>query len=974
MLNGRESLIRLVGRRRRFLPNRETLLSTPVGARGGGGTVVAENAEDDKKLVACKEEREFGNENSPPKELVTCPVCGREVSGENGVINSHLDACLSRGTKRKLIQQTLLQSNFWSPSKTQAGLEQIENGVCDTNPDDHLVRNAVYALPFSIASEENDTNRHGSSMESVVETDKDGLSENPINDDRVNHKTDRTLLLTPKNEFPKGQMDLTIDEISGATLDTFIVGRRFSDEKELHLGASIFLLRDPENPKDPNAIKVISADCGGGKMLGFLPRELAQYLSPLIEKCCLSFEGCVSAVPEDPFGCVPIQIVCCKGILHGDKEYEAVEAVNCLWKHVVESTKNYSPSMAKYQQNFCLLIREVLRSNPHLFTDDEINFMESFMSLPNDSQKIFIRLYTRKGPWFRMSHISYSDVLDPQEAVKCLSATGYVCSLEDTDTDGLHDNHIEEMLNLLIISELRDVLCKLKKRIPNCNHLTRKKNLIESLLSSYKDGLCPSLPSMVLDKTGACVWISSKAESLLWRAERLFFLNSEQDLSAFLLVDLGIVKYPTYNCMISGQIFSDRDDLLVYEEAIGVAQLMDEALEGNNDELVLRCIKMADSCISCSSMKGVKSSTSESMATFLSCFTASWVYSKVVSLGVSFFERERRYSDAINLLKRLLNCRTCDGRRGYWTLRLSVNLEHLGCPNESLAVAEDGLQDPWVRAGSKMALQRRVLRLGKPPRRWKTPTFSASIRRKIPEVHVQGRPLNCDVGMKNRFYGEDGEQCGVEQLALQYYAGEGGGWHGVHTESGIWLTIFGLLMWDIIFSDVPDVFRTRFQTAPLDLETESFFLVRKSCIESHLQKIHAGMAEEILISSWESHMGTACRGVNWNRHSLSELRAAVTCTGGPCLAALCRHLAQDYRSWSSGMPDLLLWRFHGEYSGEAKLVEVKGPRDQLSEQQRAWLLFLMDCGFNTEICKVKPLPKPADASDTLLCCKSGIQI
>ncbi|THG00771.1 hypothetical protein TEA_018247 [Camellia sinensis var. sinensis] len=34
-------------------------------------------------------------------------------------------------------------------------------------------------------------------------------------------------------------------------------------------------------------------------------------------------------------------------------------------------------------------------------------------------------------------------------------------------------------------------------------------------------------------------------------------------------------------------------------------------------------------------------------------------------------------------------------------------------------------------------------------------------------------------------------------------------------------------------------------------------------------------------------------------------------------------------------------------SGEAKIVEVKGPRDRLSEQQRAWLLFLMDCGFNT---------------------------
>ncbi|THG00761.1 hypothetical protein TEA_018237 [Camellia sinensis var. sinensis] len=145
-------------------------------------------------------------------------------------------------------------------------------------------------------------------------------------------------------------------------------------------------------------------------------------------------------------------------------------------------------------------------------------------------------------------------------------------------------------------------------------------------------------------------------------------------------------------------------------------------------------------------------------------------------------------------------------RRGYWTLRLSIDLEHLGCLNESLSVAEDGFLDPRVRASSRTTLQR-VLRLGKPPRRKKTPSFSESVKRKITE----GRPLNCKTGMKSRFYGEDKEQCGVGQLPMQYYVGAGGGWQGVHTESGIWLTIFGLLLWDIIFSDVPDVFRTRFQ-------------------------------------------------------------------------------------------------------------------------------------------------------------------
>lgn len=93
-----------------------------------------------------------------------------------------------------------------------------------------------------------------------------------------------------------------------------------------------------------------------------------------------------------------------------------------------------------------------------------------------------------------------------------------------------------------------------------------------------------------------------------------------------------------------------------------------------------------------------------------------------------------RFNDAINLLRRLLSCFTCDSRRGYWTLRLSIDLEHMGCPSESLSVAEGGLLDSWVRAGSRVALQRRVLRLGKPPRRWKIPSFSESIKRKITEV------------------------------------------------------------------------------------------------------------------------------------------------------------------------------------------------------------------------------------------------
>ncbi|KAK8937605.1 hypothetical protein KSP40_PGU002904 [Platanthera guangdongensis] len=144
-----------------------------------------------------------------------------------------------------------------------------------------------------------------------------------------------------------------------------------------------------------------------------------------------------------------------------------------------------------------------------------------------------------------------------------------------------------------------------------------------------------------------------------------------------------------------------------------------------------------------------------------------------------------RYHDAIKLLRELLNSIMYDSRRGYWALRLSIDLEHLGHFNESLSIAEKGVDDPWIRAGSKMALQRRI--------------------------SISGRPLKNEIGEKSLFYGTDNELCGVEKLALQYYAEEGGGWQGIHSESGIWTTIFGLLMWGVIFSDVPNVFRSKFQ-------------------------------------------------------------------------------------------------------------------------------------------------------------------
>jgi len=76
-------------------------------------------------------------------------------------------------------------------------------------------------------------------------------------------------------------------------------------------------------------------------------------------------------------------------------------------------------------------------------------------------------------------------------------------------------------------------------------------------------------------------------------------------------------------------------------QAIEVAQIMNEALDANKTDVVLRCIKIAESRVS--TVLPIENLTSESVSTFRHLFTAPWVYSKVITLGISFLEQERRY-------------------------------------------------------------------------------------------------------------------------------------------------------------------------------------------------------------------------------------------------------------------------------------------------------------------------------------------
>ncbi|KAL3329489.1 hypothetical protein AABB24_036529 [Solanum stoloniferum] len=457
ILKGRESLIRLIGRRRRFL-RRRSLITSSV------------------PQIGCKEDKdevntESGNGNgNGDEEWVDCPVCGKKVRGEEAVINSHLDKCLARGTKRKLSQCTLFQLKFCTrpevtASSIDSNLTRTEFGSSANDGNIHALasemrnsdvsknnvqdesssssvsltlttsRSNIFTRNSSICNRvdraENldglpdfdDECKPLSGAKSMQIVGLEGFPQHQISDNAIDNFTGSLLSLS-ENRTPTCEEPLEDDDNSKILLDTFIVGRKFADDTELIIGAMVMLSRDSKNVKDPNAIKVLTKDTGHSKGLGFIPRELAQYVSPLIDNFQMRFEGHITSIPQHPHAVVPIQIYSSSIASFGEKDSSSLQEFNSFRRNALcaaEFSKTHPPIPAKYQHNLLLLLKEVLKINAHLFAEGEKTLLKAFLSLSDDSQRLFARLYARKGPWFRTASISYAEICDYKEAVKDLS-------------------------------------------------------------------------------------------------------------------------------------------------------------------------------------------------------------------------------------------------------------------------------------------------------------------------------------------------------------------------------------------------------------------------------------------------------------------------------------------------------------------------------------------------------------------------
>ncbi|CAL8261452.1 unnamed protein product [Merluccius merluccius] len=636
-----------------------------------------------------------------------------------------------------------------------------------------------------------------------------------------------------------------------------------------------------------------------------------------------------------------------------------------------------------YLRNFQTVLEAVLENEDdrELFNQEDLSSIHAFEKLSVMGQKLYVRLFQRKLKWLQVNKLDYDEIssdLGPvaQELVEC----GFL----ETEND-LQD--LGEVLDLLLSPDLKS----LAKTFHLSSSITHKQQLVDGLLrlsrqkslftlAAGQNNIGAVLLKRAKQLAGSCVRLQRGPRAMFSRVLLLFSLTDSVEeeevasggqgqLYTILLVNSGRLAFPDYTVQRSARLFQDRDDLIRYEAAMRALQEVITAMQGGQWVEAFDFYTTAKTAWQ--ELRNTHDvSHQEQLPVFLRCFTTGWAYTRILSRGVEILQRQRCYKEAVEELRSLLAQTVyCPDSRGRWWDRLALNLhQHLKQPDQAICAIRDGLSDPLVRTGHQLSLHQRAVRMKESPSMKKhvltlkdLPTIDVQ---DVTHVTIRGQLFPHEGGTGKSVFlmpAEDqGEEhrnatimCSVEELSLAHYRKQGFD-QGIHGEGSTFSTLFGLLLWDVIFMEgIPDVFRNPYQTCPLDLFTDCFYGNRREPIETRLQLLREASVEllhSMLEDVWTCHMGKACSLVNWERFSsLQQAQSLVSCLGGAFLAGMITRMAKDYRHCRAGLPDLVVW---STCANSYKLVEVKGPTDRLSQKQQIWLDELQKLGADVEVCHV----------------------
>ena len=521
-------------------------------------------------------------------------------------------------------------------------------------------------------------------------------------------------------------------------------------------------------------------------------------------------------------------------------------------------------------------------------------------SLP--AQRLYVRLISRKGPVFRSDRLRYEEIGTVSAPAAELEAAGLLAIDRPSD--------LRAAVGLLRRDELLGALAAEGVGRPHPSVL--RPELIERCLSALP-------PERVLWQLQRRFHV---LEPLGLRAvstyRLLFFGNLWQDLTEFVLSDLGLVQYESYRIAPEDRLFSSPSSL----------------------QSTLLLLELASRCREAAAAGDIAA-----MRTIAAALPAREADEEAVGprddVLATIGRHLERAGDSVGALAIYRQSEAPPVRE-----RQARILERLGQREEALAMCRRILEEPADEAELQFAAR-----------------FAPRLERKLGRAPHPHRLTRLPTDVLRLSWSDD---TAVEDAVLEHYRRLG--WEGYHTENELWNGLFGLAFWDIVFMPVRGAFHNRFQRGPRDLFTPLFRRHRSEAIERRLAEVReSSRLIEKLRSTYDRSFGTANALVAWDRLPPGMVEAALTRIPREHLALVFDRMATNLGLHRAGFPDLVLFppsehprganalQSHDAApdKGCYELAEVKGPGDQLRPNQERWLRFFGEHAIRARVIRVE---------------------
>jgi hypothetical protein len=546
-----------------------------------------------------------------------------------------------------------------------------------------------------------------------------------------------------------------------------------------------------------------------------------------------------------------------------------------------------SPDLAPdyYLRNFRFLLDWVNARYFDLLSEDERSFIAAFTQLEHGAQCLLVRLSSRKGPIFRRDKLSYSEITSIDIAAQQLINAALL--QRDTQID---------LITLAASLTKPELLMLFGEHLAGLKQ-ARKEVLVETLATIFTSAR--SWQGWTHNHFGAAWHLDNQA--VIRNLLLLFFGNSYQDLTEFVLQDLGLFRYENYTIDQQHRVFKTRAELEQYNHLVNLRDQLDASC---TREMLLQLALQLPSQTASERLERRRAKLCNQLAYALERINEH-------SLALQLYEqshlppaRERR----IRLLE-----------------KQNLHTEAWALLNQLL---EQPLDEQELQVAQRMA-PRIAKKLGKTPNKRATIATITQQCEMIRLENEQGIPLRVEE---------------VVRLSLDKI-------HSpcVYAENALLGALFGLWLWPEMFRSIEGAFANPFQAAPLDLYQENFVPNRPG-INSLWQSLENGDYQQAIRQTWRDKHGVANHFVHWSFITSDLLDMALHCIPAHHLKLIFERLLFDIKNNRSGLPDLI--QFFPEQK-TYRMIEVKGPGDRIQDNQQRWLDYFAQHQIPAEVCYVR---------------------